>query len=210
MKLAQVRESLNHALGPLLPGWKLVKKDEAFVRPIAGGKQWVSISIVDYRPEFRFSLTMATRLDAVEQINNQFSGATGSGTGRTSTTMTQLEYFFADENRNPYDPKQYSVATEDDIVAAVRVLEPVLRDRILPWLDAHRGLAAIDSALNGDDARIDTSYLGHRAMSALTVARLARNPSFEVLVARYEEAIRSLPQMERDKLAALIAHLRTT
>ena len=66
MKKQDVRDALYAGLGAYLPGWKVVKKDEAFVRPITGGVQKIFVAIVDYNPEFRLSLTFATRIERSE------------------------------------------------------------------------------------------------------------------------------------------------
>ena len=119
--------------------------------------------------------------------------------------MTQLSYFFPGEP----EPKQYSVKTDDDIRKAVDKVGAVLRDKALPFLDAHRDLAALDRAMNGGDARFDTSDPTNRAVRALTVAKLAGNPRFEQLAASYQAAIRHFPEMSRQQLDQVIEYLRT-
>src|SRR5215831_5450844 len=142
MKKQEVRDALFGYLQPYLPAWKSVKKDEAFVRSIPGGAQKIFISLVDYNPEFRFSLTFATRIDRVEDIVNQFNEAPASAHKTTLTSMTQLSYFF------PGDPeaKQYSVQTNDEIRKAVDEVGAVLRTEALPFMDTHRDIAALDRA----------------------------------------------------------------
>jgi hypothetical protein len=205
MKKPEVRDALFRYLQPYLPGWKAVKKDDAFACPIPGGVQKIFISLVDYNPEFRFSLTFATRIDRVEDIVNRFNEAPLPEHKTTVTSMTQLSYFFAGEPQ----PKQYSVKTEDDIRKAVEAVGAVLRERALPFMDAHRDIAALDRAMNGGDTRFDTSDPTGRAMHALAVAKLAGNPRFEELVASYKAAIQHFPEVSRQELAQVIEYLRT-
>ncbi len=204
MKKSEVRDAVYRELAPFLPGWKLVKKDEAFVRAIAGGTQKVLVPLIDYNPEFRFSLVLATRLDAVEALFNQFSGAPATAKGTTLTAMTQLAYFFPGEAK-----KQYSVRTEADIHAAAAELGALLSTMILPFLDQHADLAALDRAMNGADPQFDTSDLTSRTMHALVVARLASNPRFEELATTYQNAMQAFPEMSKQKVAGLVQHLRT-
>ena len=49
----ETRYAMYRELAPNLLGWKLVKKAQAFVRPIAGGGQRIIIDVVDYKPEYR-------------------------------------------------------------------------------------------------------------------------------------------------------------
>lgn len=205
MKKQEVRDALYRYLQPYLPGWKAVKKDDAFVCPVPGGVQKIFISLVDYNPEFRFSLTFATRIDRVEDIVNRFNQAPESVHKTTVTSMTQLSYFFASEP----DPKQYSVKTEDDIRNAVDKVGAVLRDRALPFMDAHRDVAALDRVMNGGDARFDTSDPTSRAISALAVAKLAGNPRFEQLAESYSASIQHFPEISRQELAQVIEYLGT-
>jgi hypothetical protein len=205
MKKQQVRDALYRELQPLLPGWKLVKKDEAFVRPISGGRQTLGIAIVDYKPEFRFSLVLTTRLDAVENIFNQFNSAPAAYHSLTVTSITQLDYFFADEP----PPKQFSVYSEADIVAAVQQLAPLLRDRILPFFDSHRDIAALDAAMNGGDPQFDKSNPVTRNMHALVLARLAGNPRFEQLVSSYEDAMKHFVEAAKQGFPEIVAYLRS-
>lgn len=205
MKKPEVRDALFRYLAPHLPGWKPVKKDGAFVRPIPGGAQKIVFSLIDYNPEFRFSLAFTTRIDRAEDIVNRFNEAPASVHHTTLTSMTQVSYFFPGEP----EPKQYSVQTEDDIRRAVDQVGAVLRAKALPFMDAHRDVAALDRAMNGGDARFDRSDPTNRAMSALTVAKLAGNPRFEELAASYQAAIQHFPEMSTRRLAQVIEYLRT-
>jgi hypothetical protein len=205
MKKQEVRDALYGALQSYLPGWKLVKKDEAFVRPIAGGTQKVFVSIVDYNPEFRISLTFATRIDRVEEIVNRFNEAPAALHKNTLTAMTQLGYFFPGEP----EPKQYSVKTEADIKAAAASLGAVLQTKALPFLDSHADVASLDAAMNGGDPRFDTSDPTYRSIHALTLAKLAGNPRFDQLAASYQAAISHFPDVSKQMLSQVIEHLRT-
>jgi hypothetical protein len=62
--------------------------------------------------------------------------------------------------------------------------------------------------MNGDDLRFDTSDPLSRNMHALVVARLAGNPRFEELAANCERAMQAFPEVSKQKLARLVAHLR--
>jgi len=56
-------------------GFRFKKASDAFVRKIEGGRQELGLPLVDYNPVFEFSLTLCTRLEAVQEITNRFSGS---------------------------------------------------------------------------------------------------------------------------------------
>lgn len=203
MKIQEVRDVLYRELSPLLPGWKLVKKEQGFARGISGGRQVVGVAIWDRNPEFKFSLVFCTRLDAAEALVHRVSGAQVEHQKESMTVMTQLEYFFPGE-RN----KRIRVVTPDEVVAAVAALAPLLRDRALPLLDGMQTISALDRALNGDDPRLDTSDPTQRALHALAVAHLAHNPQFDQILARIEREMSGFLDSLKQQVAQLVAEIR--
>src|SRR5437660_279142 len=73
--------------------FRLKKSESGFVRKIPGGRQTIGLPLWDYHPEFEFSLTICIRLEAVEEIFNQFSGTAPKYHPLSLTTITSLEYF---------------------------------------------------------------------------------------------------------------------
>jgi hypothetical protein len=203
MNKTEVRDLIYRELGPLLPGFKAKPRAESFERTIPQGKQALMVAIVDYKPEFRFSLVLTIRLEAVQQIVNQFSGSPPRYHKITTTTLTQLDWFFPGEPK----PKQYSVTNEQDIVAAVKQLAPILQQKILPFFDCYKDVKTIDEMINRLDPSPDGTQMPVRAMTALAVAWLAGNPDFDELAAKYLSQMRGAPAMAQ-KFTALIEHLR--
>ena len=110
MTSKDVRGVIFRELAPRLPGFKANLGESAFVRKIPDGKQALVVGIIDYRPEFRFSLTLTTRLNAVQDIVNQLSRVLPKNYKTTLTTMTQLDWFIPSDRT----PKQYSVSIRHD------------------------------------------------------------------------------------------------
>jgi hypothetical protein len=204
MKLGDVRDALYDGLARCLPGWKLSKKDEGFVRQTPWGRQRILVPIWNYRPEYLFSFVLTTRLDAAEEIFNLYSGVAAHLQAQTPTTMTQLSYFFDGAAQT----KRFSVTTERDISDAIDSLAPLLSSRILPFLDTHRDATSIDAGLNGDDKGFDTSDLASRGLHAVIVAHLANNPRFEDIVQAHRLAFEKMDVRAREGFAAVVKHLR--
>ena len=201
MKINEVRDAMYQELTPHLPGWKLVKKQQGFVRTIDGGDQRIVIDAVDYRPEYRVTLTFVTRLDAVEAVFHRATGTPPSQFGFTAAT--QLVYFFPGES----PPKQFKVHDRAEIAAAMNALAPVLRERALPLMDRTRTVEELDAAMNGDDRAFDMSALQPRVMHGLIVAHFARNPRFDDLVRRYQAEMSAFSDAQKQCVADLVIEL---
>jgi len=127
MKIQEVRDALYRELAPLLPGWKLVKKEQGFMRAFAGGRQGVFVPIWDYNPEFKFSLAFGTRLDAAEALVHRVSGVQGADQKASMTMVTQLAYFFSGEQK-----KQIRVTTPEDAANRERLHTSLREQRTRP------------------------------------------------------------------------------
>jgi hypothetical protein len=203
MTKAEVREALYKELVPLFRGFRLKKSDEGFVRAIPGGTQKIMVPLVDYNPVFIFSLVLCTRLDEVERIFNRFSGSPPKYQAMTLTTMTPLEFFYP----SCQGKKEYKVQTAEDIAKAVRDLSSAGGNLNL-FLDRHQDVESLDAAMNSADGpRFDKSSDPYRAMHALILARLAKNPEFEKLAARYEAQAGNWNPVDKQKLDGLVSYL---
>lgn len=200
----ELRDAFFDQLGPLLPGFRPRKKDEVFARKIAGGEQQVGLALVDYKPDFVLSLTVAIRLEEAETIFNAFSGSLPKYHGSTLTSATLLEWF------TKGSPARVKVSSDAEIAAAVAQLKPVIEGRIAPFLEAHQDVESLDAVLNGPDgAAFDKTNPPYRQMHGLIVAKLAGNPRFEELAATFQGEAAAWQERDRAKLVALTNQLRT-
>jgi hypothetical protein len=203
MNKTEIRDLIYRELSPLLPGFKPRPREESFVRVIPDGKQALMVAIVDHKPEYRFSLVVAIRLEPVQQIVNQFSGSPPKYHKITTTTLTQLHWFLPGEP----SPKQYSVTNEGEVVQAVKWLAPTIQQKILPFFDRYKDVKTIDEMMNRRDPSPDSTHMPMRGLTALAVARLAGNPDFETLAAKILSPMHCEPPLAQ-KFTALIEHLR--
>jgi hypothetical protein len=217
MKKSEIIDLIYAGLNGLVAehGFRLNRKQEAFVRRIRHGKQCIVVPLVAHHPAYLFSLTLTTRLDAVEEIFNAFSGSPAKYHSLTVTAITQLDYF----TKKP--KTEYSVAKEADISDAVDDLSPIIRTRILPFLNEHQDIAAWDKAVNsaqndvcGDSSlladrcsSVDNSNQPYRGMHAIILARLAGNSDFENIVGRLRARYGNWMEAA-DKLTRLADYLR--
>jgi hypothetical protein len=177
-----INQALEHVLSAtdfrlksdkaLLPG------EKAFVRQIPGGRQMLFAAISDYWPDFVFSLCACIRLDAVENIFNQFSGVEPKFQSSTTTTITRLEYFTG-------GPAEYKVASPNDVAVAGDMLDPIIRNKILLFFEQLKDVESLDRAVNRQQPSIDITQNPSGAMHSLILANLAHNPDFDRLLAKH-------------------------
>jgi len=201
----EAREQIYRALGQMLSGtdFRLKRSEEGYVRAIRGCRQDIGVPFYDYNPRFEFSLVMGVRLDEVEKITFMFSGAPVQCRSGGVSTIIRLEYFA------PEVPDRFTVWSEKDIEQAANVLAPIVRERIVPFLDQHRDVQSLDKALHHGAQQLDTSHHPYRGMSGITIARLAGNPEFDTLVAKYLAEMSSIPPDYRAKFVRLAEYLKT-
>jgi hypothetical protein len=197
-----VYAELSKAL--LSSGFRLNKSEGAFVRKIPGGLQKIFVPLIDYNPDFIFSLMVGIRLDAVEDIFNRFSGAQGQGQQKTLTSMTPLAYFT--EGRR----KDYKVSTPAEIEIALSDLASVIESKILPFLKQYHDVQSLDSAINTTTpTEFDTSNLASHAMHSVILAKLAGKNRFNDLVAKYENEMKGHIPADRERFTRLVAYLQS-
>ena len=204
MRKRDVLNLVCEHVGGMVQGhdFRLNRKEQCFIRTISGGNQAVGIPLYDYNPEFIVSLAMTIRLNIVEDIFNLFSGTAPEYHPSGTTAITQLSYFTRGQ------PSEYKVVTEQDIVKVMETLAPIIREQIIPFLDRHQDVTALEAAVNRTKPSIDGTQLLARAMHAVILARLVGNNDFERLVAHYQNEMRFFVETEQEKFTKLVAYLR--
>jgi hypothetical protein len=225
MKKGDVRVIIYETLAPVLApfNFRLKKTQAEFQRKIEDGTQRLGVPLWDYNPRFEFSLVMTIRIDAVEDITNRFSGSPPKYHSGTLTVITQLEHLGVNTCR-------WRAENENELRSRLVETVEIVRDRVIPFFERYQKLPAIAAAANPDPAPVVlptsngmTTGMGiladralfssgnhpYRAMSAITLAHLARLKNFHSLVLRYQKELSSLHhQSERDKFDQLVQFLR--
>ena len=202
MNKTEVRELIYKELGKKIsdPTFRLKKSEEGFVRIIPAGKQVIGIPLVDYNPQFEFSLNISIRIEAVESIVHRFLGSPPKYQKLSHTYSARLDHFVSNTH-------WFIVFTPEDISNAAARLESVVAEKIIPFLDSHRDLHSVANAMNLT-AVPDMIPGPGPAMYAATVARLTNNPQFEEIVTAYQQRVARLQPWMRDAFLTLVDYLR--
>jgi hypothetical protein len=152
-------------------GFRLEKdgRERSFVRAIPGGNQRIGIPIQVYDFIFCFSIVVIVGLDAVDQLVMKFCPAPSKRYRHWPTT------FFVNLERLMPNLREFEVTEEDEIRQAFATLNPVLTEKILPFLDRNQDLNAVATSM--DLTTIPKLHTGDR--NSLAVACLTRHPAFE-------------------------------
>ncbi len=202
MNKTEVRNSIYAALAPVLlnNGFRLVRPEQSFVRPISGGWQAIGVALVDYKPKFRISLTISVRIDKVEDIVHLFSGSPPESSKLSSTFRCTMQRFTTH--------KYFEIITDADLKDNLPILTQVSIDRIVPFLDQHKDLDTIAKAMDLTTIPKVVSGAGP-AMHAATVAWLIRHSQFSAIVSGYQEIMKYLPQDILGRFNGLVQYLQT-
>jgi hypothetical protein len=224
MKKTEVRGIIFETLRPILvpSGFRLKKAKEEFVRPIPSGTQRVGVPLWDYNPKFDFSLNLAMRIEAAEEITNRFSGSPPKYHSITLTIITQLEHLRV-------QPLRWRAETEGELRSQLLEVSRIVQERVIPFFDRYQELPIIAAAANeapppvvhpensaitigmciaGDRSQFASGNQPYRSMSAITLAHLARLENFDALVTRHQKELSPMRQTERDKFDNLVQFLR--
>ena len=212
-KKSEVRRFVCEALDPVIgpAGFRYVKKSEAFVRKIEGGRQELVLALVDYNPEFWFSFALGVRLDTVQEIINRFSGI-------AMTSMTQLEH-------QGLSPEKglgvwYKVRSLEELWAAMVSTCAMVRERVLPFFEEYKDVRALNRGLNpagaerahqliwpADRRQFDPGNVPYRQMAGIAVAYVARDSRLNDLIAAYGSQLNQLAQDRRSMYQQLADYI---
>ena len=197
----EIRNSIYATLSPVLlnKGFRLIRTEQSFIRPILGGRQAIGIAIVDYKPKFKFSLTVSVRIDKVEDIIHLFSGSPPEYHKASSTFNCAMQRFTSPET-------EFEILTDADLKTKLSYLTLVANDQIVPFLDQNNDLETLAKAMNLTTIPEIVPGVGP-AMHAATAAWLTHHPEFSAVVTGYRERMKYLPKDVQERFNSLVQHL---
>ena len=199
-------------------GFRFKKASEAFVRKIEGGRQELGLPLVDFNPVFEFSFALCIRLNAVQDITNRFAGSPPKYHSMTLTSFTQLE--FLGLPAGPGRGVDFHVESEAELAAILPGILTMVRERVLPFFEEYRDIAAVNRGLNPEGAdrvfrilgfpdrrAFDATNQPYRAMTGVAVAHLASDQRLPALISAYRSQISEMQEHDRSKLDSLVNYL---
>lgn len=232
LELPAITRRTVDVLAPLLSAAGLMATDRAvprdavaWERSIEGGRQELLFGLT--APLARSTLAeirmvVSVRLDAVERARCRTLGlglpAPGAITTRTglhiiaSGTATGARGF-------------WTIETKDDLEGVVDSVRSTVQEKALPFLEAHRDVAALNAGCNPPGAENDHRPVGHESFSvgdwqrfnamgtparqihALVLAHLAGDPRVSALARAYTAQVSTCVASERATFERLVAGL---
>jgi hypothetical protein len=205
MKKQEMRDLIFDMLGSILTGtdFRLKKRDEVFRRKTAAGWQMIGVALYDYNPEFQFSLVTSVRIDTAEEVFHTVKSTPPECRSASHTIATRQEYFTG----GPLQ-QRFVAYSADDVAEAGRVIRPLLGDKILPFLNTHSDVEALDRAVNRQTRSIDITNQPNGAMHAIILAHLAKDPDCDRIVTKYRTEWQLAPDADHP-FNRLVEYLKT-
>ncbi len=180
--LEGLREPLAQA------GFRLNKSKATFRRRIDDGFQEIGLAFVNYHPAYKFCVMASVAIRTANAIINPAVGMLPAYWKDATTTTAQMEYFA--------QGKQWiDIASPDELDAALMELHALVQAKMIPFLDQHRDVQALDRSLHSSSETtpprhtINGMVAQWRAFSGIVIAYLAGNRDFESIADRYRKEL---------------------
>ncbi|MFT5618934.1 MAG: hypothetical protein ACI85I_002169 [Arenicella sp.] len=178
-----------------------------FRRLTNNGFQNVLFSTSEYEGEIWLEVNLGVRINAVEQIVQQFLD---NQKGFREDAMTVIVSVGKLTNNKYF---RYKVVNEDDLESVCLAVKEFMRTQGFQFLNVYNKIESLDSLLNKNPHK-PTHYLYnqvHRCFKGAVLARLNFNPKFEQIILKYHHFLATLnakqTHLERfDKLETFLTH----
>lgn len=164
-------------------GFTCRKADDTLERKFDGGRQVIVFALVDYNPTFIFTLFFGVRLDAIQDITNEFNGALAQDFARSVSSTTGMEYFM------PSSDVRFRVKSIEEIQNKFTELRPEFEEKVLPFFASCITLEDIEHRVNSEKGFIYSSA-PRAAFTGIAAAFLVRPDMFEQVVEQHLGAMR--------------------
>jgi hypothetical protein len=167
-----------------------------------GGSHRIGVPIVNRYPlYYEFTVLISTRLDQVATIAATLRGVSSDYIEKAHCSLVGYGYLYGDAR------KEYQVDSRAGLALAITEMTTVIANQLPPLLEKISDIGGMDALFNG--SATDPSFQLHRddGFNALTLARLAGNPEYPALCARYLSAVHPANRDLRWNLPRLIAYL---
>lgn len=152
--------------------------------------------------KYPFSLTVMKRLDRINETIARICGPDHTTMPHFRTIYADIRYFLDRPNHT------YPVRTNREMDAAMRIMEIVVRTKIMPFLERLGSVEAYEQFINADTTTHEQFPV--KAETGLTAACLVNPGAFEKLAAQYERELTDLKTDAKvmNKLRRLVVGLR--
>lgn len=212
MNSAEARRRIGEALEGLLKidGFVYRARQEGLVKAIPGGRQLLFMGFWSYSPLFVFSLVPAVRIDAIAELWAKITNLSDRYRPETVSLTAQL-WKLAGMEKPIHDvpvpsfgcPFYYNFSSEEEFSRALEAVTPVVHDLVQPFFAQYRDVASVNRAINHDG--LDTS--NGRIFQGLIAARLARDPEYEGIAARYRQEMEAWSANDRQLFEKALEYL---
>lgn len=167
-------------------GFKYVKSNERIMRQHKSGFDVIYITVIDYYPIFQIEFGISIRLDAVEEIVNQFLDENFiNPKGKRYTTTIGASYRMLSNTQHNY----IEIKNEDELNEAICQLITLIGTKGLSFLEKYHDINLVNE-VNKKQLLIPNNYvcyIPHNIMQSLALLKLCDDPDFDALKLKYKE-----------------------
>ncbi len=182
-----IREQLGLKLSENLKidDFRFVKSKNHIIRKLEDGFNLIEYRIIDYNPIFFIELSLAIRLNIVEEIINRFLGKEIMNPQSKTHTLTLgigFNFLMGDSN-------DVKVENEDELRDIINKYNVGIKTKGLSYFTNYSNLLNANK-FKKENILSDTSgvsYLLRNLMQSLTLMKLCNDPDFELLYPKYLE-----------------------
>jgi hypothetical protein len=200
------RESLMALLGETLGerGFKLRKKDGAFARKVESGDvQTIHLSLIGRGDaDFDVTVALAIRLDPLERLLDELSGA---DTGGSSSLGVDLGNLSVDR------PRRWTIAADPDVPRAAESIQECLDTVGQAYFDRFGRMPVVFRIMSGDGPAswLHSPFHATRAIKAVALAHvLGEQDSVERLIEAKRCFLVARKDKDLDRFDTFVAQLR--
>ncbi|WP_167240139.1 hypothetical protein, partial [Massilia genomosp. 1] len=195
-----IHEGMMRVLGDV--GFVYDRTDEGqLILRFPGGYHRIGVPLYKHYPlSYSFHFFLTTRLNEVAAITLPFQGIHPDHVEQDHCSMFDYGYLYGEAG------KRYEVVSREGLALAIMEMNTVIVNKLLPLLERISDVRGMDALFNGPPTN-PPFQLRDDGFNALTLARLADNPDYPVLCARYLNAVYPGNRQRRRDLPRLIAYL---
>lgn len=174
LSVRDIREAVHEGLMKVLGGYGFVHDrtgEHHLMLRFPGGFHRIGVPLWDYKPVYRITFLLSTRLDEVASITAAFRGVVPESQHAHTCSLVHYGYFYGESE------KEYEFDSRPGLALAVTEMNIAIVNKLLPLLDMISDVRGLEALYNAPATGVPFQ-LHQDGYAALTLARLAGNPAF--------------------------------
>ena len=197
-----LKEEFKSFLKPY--GYKPSSSETGFVRKTNEGFCDIGIGIVDYRPEFLFSLGFSIRIDTVQKISNHLFNIMPKYQESTTTIMVPAKFFTGVDD--------YKITNAGGLQEFIDFFKKLYADKVDSFLAANSTLGGLVKTIFTDHIEPGKVFQHYHFITRIILAHLGKIEFYDLVAEEYYKIYcEEYPESkeEQEEIRRAINYLKT-